>query len=361
MGAQHEPGSPAHAAGAVEALKANRYARSAVAAARRGANLGAQVRAAARRGAAVVYYHRVVDDGRDPFQLSVSTTNFAEHLAVLGASGRPLLTFAGLVEALHAGRVPARAVVVSFDDGYADNALTAVPLLEQAGVPATVFVTIDSVEGGTELWWDALERIFLVEPAIPERFDMVIGGERVSADVAGEGPVDPGWLNHQPTTSARAGLFLDVWHQMLGLGVDERDDVIAGLFDWAGCSRAARPERRIMTTPELLAMAASPAVEVGCHTFRHPNLTLPNDLTREVVESRSVLADMIGCPVRTFSYPNGYHDARSVAAVHQAGYRGACTTELGVVTSGTDPFTVPRYHVPDVGGDAFARFLRALG
>ena len=41
---------------------------------------------------------------------------------------------------------PDRAVVVTFDDGYADNYEIAAPVLNELGVPATFYVTVDSVE-----------------------------------------------------------------------------------------------------------------------------------------------------------------------------------------------------------------------
>src|SRR5689334_25421583 len=102
-------------------------------------------------------YHRIDGSRRDPWQLSVSPENFAEHVEVLAASGRPLLEFGAMVEAMRADRLPPRSIAVTFDDGYADNALTAVPLLEAGGVPATFFVVVDAVDSERELWWDELE------------------------------------------------------------------------------------------------------------------------------------------------------------------------------------------------------------
>jgi len=347
--------------GSVASLRRSPAARSVIGGVRRLSNLGGQLRASVRRGVTVIYYHRIVDSPRDPWQLSVSPANFAEHVEVLAASGRPVLSFGGMVEALRNDRLPPRAVAVTFDDGYADNALTAVPLLEQAGVPATFFVVVDAVDAERELWWDELERIFLAEPDLPPELDLVVAGERVTATIGGEPPVDPSWRNHEATDSVRAGLFVRVWRLLLTVGVDERDITMDALAEWSGRPRTARPERRLMTASELRAMVASPAAEVGSHTIRHPNLTLPNDREREVVGSRAALAEMIGRPVTTFAYPNGYHDAAAVDAVDRAGYRGACTTDAGVVTPAESPFKVPRYGAPNVGGDAFERFVRALG
>jgi len=104
-----------------------------------------------------------------------------------------------------------------------------------------------------------------------------------------------------------------------------------------------------------------PAAEVGSHTRGHPNLTLPSDRDREVAGAKLALEEMIDRPVASFAYPNGYYDRAAIAAAERAGYRGACTTEPGIVVAGGSPFEVPRYGAPDLDGDAFARWLRELG
>lgn len=46
-----------------------------------------------------------------------------------------------------------RSAVVTFDDGYADNYVAGLPVLERLGVPATIFVITDDV-GKTNVVWD---------------------------------------------------------------------------------------------------------------------------------------------------------------------------------------------------------------
>ena len=58
-----------------------------------------------------------------------------------------------------AGTLPARAVAVTFDDGYVDNLNVAVPLLNVHSIPATVFVAAGMIGTGREFWWDDVERI----------------------------------------------------------------------------------------------------------------------------------------------------------------------------------------------------------
>lgn len=74
---------------------------------------------------------------------------------------------------------------------------------------------------------------------------------------------------------------------------------------------------------------ADEGVEIGSHTHTHADLRRVSDarLTRELVDSRRALEDVLGTAVRTLSWPYGRWDARSCAAARDAGY------ELGFAMS----------------------------
>ena len=52
------------------------------------------------------------------------------------------------VERLRAGSLPDRAAAITFDDGYADNCVVALPILRQHGMHATFFVATAFMDGG---------------------------------------------------------------------------------------------------------------------------------------------------------------------------------------------------------------------
>jgi peptidoglycan/xylan/chitin deacetylase (PgdA/CDA1 family) len=87
--------------------------------------------------------------------------------------------------------------------------------------------------------------------------------------------------------------------------------------------------------------------EVDSHTLTHPDLTTVGDarLRRELAGSRREIRRRFGSPAAEFfCYPAGRYDARVVAAVRAAGYRGATTVDEGLGTRG-EPFTLKRVRV----------------
>jgi len=91
----------------------------------------------------ILMYHSVSDapaaSGR---ALSVRPAMFAAQLRYLRQQGFGGLTFGELCQRRRDGRaLPARPIVLTFDDGYADLIEEALPIMIEQGFPATVFVT----------------------------------------------------------------------------------------------------------------------------------------------------------------------------------------------------------------------------
>jgi peptidoglycan/xylan/chitin deacetylase (PgdA/CDA1 family) len=86
-------------------------------------------------------YHGIGSAGDTDGGFVVSPARFGEHLATLRAAGMHVVTAADVAWSFALGQpLPDRAVMISFDDGRSDAMLFADPLLEQAGMKATMFV-----------------------------------------------------------------------------------------------------------------------------------------------------------------------------------------------------------------------------
>src|SRR5262245_19306871 len=113
--------------------------------------------------ALILLYHRIAEPAADPFDLCVTPQHFAEHLEQLRRHHR-IISLTELSQRLASGATLRHTVVLTFDDGYADNLHHAKPLLERYDAPATVFVTSGYVGQDREFWWDELERLLLLSP-----------------------------------------------------------------------------------------------------------------------------------------------------------------------------------------------------
>ena len=273
-----------------------------------------------------------------------------------------------LIRGFQSGGVPASAVVLTFDDGYADNLLNAKPLLEEADVPATVFVTAGQVGSGREFWWDELERLLLQPGALPDPFGFRTGDQEHRWNLGGAANYGEGeyardrtWHVAKPEDSnIRQTIYRSTCELVRPLSSEARRTVM----DSFPVNSKPRPSHRALSAAEVARLADGGLVEVGAHTVTHPVLSqlAVEQQQLEIRQSKGALEEMVGRPVTSFSYPYGsrsHYSADTVRLVREAGFQCACSNFEGRVRKGADPYQLPRFLVRDLDGDAFARQLRA--
>ena len=64
-------------------------------------------------------------------------------------------------------KIPRNSIAITFDDGYQDNLINAIPILEEYNIPATFFVTSGYIGNNKEFYQETLNRIFFLEKQIP--------------------------------------------------------------------------------------------------------------------------------------------------------------------------------------------------
>ena len=321
----------------------------------------------------VLLYHRLGRLSSDPQLLCVTPDHFDEHLQLIAERHQPV-ALADLVAALRTGRAPRRAVAVTFDDGYADNLHLAKPALERSGVPATVFAASGHVRSGRPFWWDELERLLLRPGRLPPVLSLQIGAETTTWELGDEAAFTPTRAAERVTWTVleerdpgvRQRIYRLICDRLRPLDVAERERALDDLRavaepDETGDEPAARP----LTSEELSSLSAGTLVEVGAHTITHATLSrLGADRQRQEVEgSKRQLEEVLGRPVRAFSYPYGTatdYDASTVALVRQAGFHYACANVPARVGRRVDAFRIPRVLVRDWSGDELARCLMLL-
>ena len=99
----------------------------------------------------VIGWHRF---GDVPDGLTTTLDGFLRQLDLLDEWGAQVLPLTEAVTRLEAGTLPASAVVLTFDDGYASVVERAWPILLDRGLPASLFVVSGYLDGGQRLPWD---------------------------------------------------------------------------------------------------------------------------------------------------------------------------------------------------------------
>ena len=289
----------------------------------------------------ILMYHRVADLPRDPYGLAVHPDRFAahvEHLVRLESTVR-------LQDVV--GRDATREVVVTFDDGYADNATVAAPVLEAAGLPATWFITAGRL-GRRRFWWDKLAEVLLGPPG-QSSLDVEIAGQRL-------------WLDLASPEAQRLSLQF-VHRRLRPLPPDELEAEVDWLVERVGL--VLPDDSLTMTVDQLRGLAARPDQEIGAHTRTHLQLRgQTEELQRaEVLGSVADLSELLQRPVRSFAYPFGSPGAVGELAprlAEEAGCHRACSTLHGAASRDSERFLLPRLNVQDWDAAEFAGRLDAL-
>lgn len=312
----------------------------------------------------ILMYHRIGDLQSDPWGLAVSPRHFAEHLEVLRKHSQPR-PLAQTVNAIQ-HQVPqwGRTLVVTFDDGYADNLYHAAPLLDRYDVPATVFLTSGYIGGAREFWWDALERILLGPEVLPAELRLTAAG-RISERSLGEARYyaqdarRSDCKRRHGTASGRYELYRAVHRVLQPLCEEERLSVLSDLSDWSGVAMSVRDSHRCLSPDDVMALARRELIELGAHTVTHPALpALPEASQREEIrQCKLELEQLLGRPVTSFAYPYGQYAAKTAALVREEGFSSSCSTQAGFVNRQTDLFCLPRIRVEDWDGEGLARML----
>ncbi|ADI13657.1 polysaccharide deacetylase family protein [Truepera radiovictrix] len=102
-------------------------------------------------------------------------------------------------------------------------------------------------------------------------------------------------------------------------------------------------QRPMMGWSELLEVSRS-GIECGAHSLTHPQLdTLSRRAAqREIGGSKALLEAHLGCAVRSFAYPHGYHSRAVKRLVQEAGFGSACAVKHALSSPEDDPFALAR-------------------
>lgn len=290
-------------------------------------------------GAAILMYHSVRDDPRDLCDLIAPTIThassvFRRQMEIVAREYAPV-TLDDVLRFLKGEiNLPRRAVAVTFDDGFADNEEIAAPILNQFGVRATFYATVDLIGTSNLPWYCRLRHAFL-KTQKSEWTEPFKGNVRSL-----RGP------------EGRDAALLAAFELCAPLVADSQEQLVRDI-ETALEMEVSAVRKPLMMDWDQLRRLQSQGHLVGSHTLSHPNAAYvanEDELRHELVESKKRIERELGTEVAHFSYPhpalNPQWSERTVKMTASAGYRSAVTTTIGRVSANSDPLCLRRVHTP---------------
>lgn len=282
---------------------------------------------------AILMFHRVRNLRKDSIQyndhLSVSPEFFDHLLAQAEKARYSFISLDELVDLLEKKKKFSKVLALTFDDGYMDNLINALPVMEQYNAPATIFCATGLMTGEAGLWWDILEEYILSHDTVE-----TVSGMRMIAN----------------TKEEKEKIFLFVRQELLFLQEKEQENYFVRL-GYLPEELKRRSRQEMIPVKMLASYRESRLVSFGSHTHSHSacgkfsSERFAGELTHSLQLLRSTGAD-----VRHFAYPYG-DDVKDLGKFReiflQHGIRSCSTTFSGFVSCDTSPLFLPRFFVSE--------------
>jgi CelD/BcsL family acetyltransferase involved in cellulose biosynthesis/peptidoglycan/xylan/chitin deacetylase (PgdA/CDA1 family) len=264
--------------------------------------------------ARILFYHRVNDD-RDPFFPAIGKDLFEQHMRYV-ARHYKVVSMSDLLNHLETGS-PGLVVAITLDDGYQDNYHNAFPILQRYGLPATIFLTTETMDTRDPLWFEQMaqalkktSREFVdLEIDIPRRF----------------------WLRTQAERLESNDL---IFSALRTLEDGDRKRWLPEILRQLAVAEDGERRDKMLTWDQVRLMKQH-KIDFGGHTVTHPFMSkmTREQATWEVGECKRRIEEELQLPIDCFAYPNGgQQDFREWhrELICGAGFRAAVTSIWGM-------------------------------
>ena len=280
----------------------------------------------------ILIFHRVLPEPDPIFPDELDARHFDQMMGWIN-SWFNVMPLDAAVNAIKGRNLPARALAITFDDGYADNRTVALPILKRHGLSATFFIATGYLDGG-RMWNDTVTEA--IRGCQAKRLEL----NHIQA-LAGSG------LNTLPIGSVPEKHI--AIQTLLGhikyLPASEREAASRTIADRC---KVNLPDNLMMTSEQVVEMRHS-GMSIGAHTVTHPILAKLEafDVRKEISESKQSLESILEEEINLFAYPNGKpnldFEPKDAAIVKELGFKAAVTTAWGVTDSEGDLMQLPRF------------------
>jgi len=307
--------------------------------------------------AVVLAYHRVTHISVDPLEMAVSPEHFDKQMQFLKKNYH-VVSIEEFTEYLYKRkRFYPKTVVITFDDGYADNLHEAFPILDQYHLPATFFITTRWIDKDEIPWWDELTLLCFTR-TWPEKIALN-GKTYLTKNFKDKMNTYQIWMRlFRLSTMHQIKAYLSEIYQQLGGTISE-------------IKYQEKSNYRMLSKNELKQLAKNTHVTIGNHTHDHVALGILalEKQMEEIDTANHILQEITGYPIRYISYPFGskkwigkkrFYNEDTIKACKQLNMATGLANYYGQVHSNQNPFTIPRILVRNWELSTFERFMKRI-
>ncbi len=265
-------------------------------------------------GPIVLTYHRICDYKENFWKLAIDPSEFEKQIIIL----KEKYKIVPLEECLNSK--DSNTISITFDDGYYDNYVFAVPILTKYSIPATFYISTYNINNKRWFWWDVLAHCTLYD----------YGARSIKYK---------GILYDLDNPINRQKCCMSIHADLKKMSADNREDILSKLFRFENYDYF--PFNRTMTESEIKEIASNSLFEIGSHTKSHISLEYMRgaDAFREIIDANDCLEEITGTTVRSFSYP--YGDVGDSSIINNLSFETARTCKIGRVFDKVNPLFLP--------------------
>lgn len=235
------------------------------------------------------------------------------------------------------GNMPSNAAVITFDDGYRNNLLIALPILQKYKAHATIFLTAGLVDTEKIL---PLDLVYLI----------ITNSRKSDAIRIPEFKLGPYDLN---TKEGIRNCYQEVVEYLKRYKVISQWKCIEILRKHFDCHEAdidvdSVNEFKLLSWEDINVLLNSGIIEIGAHTISHEILTnlSVKEASQEIEGAKAIIESKMNIRVDMFAYPNGTEKDFSQEHINhlkKSKFICALTTKSGLNVHASDLYRLERY------------------
>lgn len=243
----------------------------------------------------VLMYHRINDEvGQKLSGLTVNVSNFEKQLLYYKEKFQILRLDEDWTSLKKTG------IVITFDDGYADNFINALPLLEKYQIPATIFVTTLNINSNEEFWWD---RLVFDYSNCKESFYLPNQSDKILKSNSS---------------------YKDITNFVHGMQNEDKEEWFLAFENINNIPFFHREAYRSLTNLELKLLSEHPLIALGIHTHNHYSLgTLSYEKQKQELSfSIEKLKELTTKTIKYLALPHGSYNTDTLKIAEELNLEG---------------------------------------